>query len=77
MTPGDDFSRKCLADVLMKRNKYVEAEPIYRELLQHTSDAGEKAILDYRLAKLLEATGRNAEADGYMKEYLRLLTAVK
>jgi len=69
LAPGDDFGRRCLADVLVERKKYAEAEPIYHELLQHTSDVGDRASLNYRLSGLLKATGRKTEADNYMKEF--------
>jgi len=61
--PGSDFFQKCLADVLLVRKKYVEAEPIYRSLLGRTSAPDDRSALLWPLAETLDATGRKADAD--------------
>jgi predicted Zn-dependent protease len=77
LAPGDDWGRKCLADVLLEQKKYAEAEPIYRELLLHASEPSDKFSLNYDLAEIAEATGRKQEADNFRKEYEKAMKEVR
>jgi tetratricopeptide (TPR) repeat protein len=77
LAPGNNFGRTCLADLLVKQKKYAEAEPIYLELLQGATDPNDRFSLNVSLARLLEATGRKAEADQYEKENEKLVKQLK